>query len=192
MKKISAAAVLIVLVACSDAPEPAPASSAETQSAAPTPEPPASKYIGLEHSMSIAAIAMGAIDLPDSLAVESVLFLDNPAFVGAGPHNSLTRVQGRQSSMVWLEEMVRRESDGVTLWRVAGVLDLPAVTEQQAIIVSKDCRAGERPDPNLVAIAQREATPGPWYTNIQQAWRANLATRSFDKVETSGLRCPTS
>ena len=180
---------LLVLFACSDAPEAAQQEAAQPAPAA-APQQADSKYLGVEHEMSVVAIASGTVELPDSLGVESVMFLDNPAFTGAGPHNALTRVQGPAGHMVWLEEMVNRLEGANSRWRVAGVLNLPSIEETQAVVVSKDCRVGPRHDPNIVAIANRAATDGPWYTQIVHAWRANLPARSFDKVDTADLRCP--
>lgn len=188
--KLPSLLIPIALLACSDESQPAP--QPELPAAAVPAPATDSKYLGLEHELSVAAIAIGAIELPDSLAVESVMFLDNPAYTGAGPHNALTRVVGPRGQMVWLEEMVDRVEGAGSRWRVAGVLELPPIEETQAVVVSKDCRTGSRHDPNIVAITNRAATEGPWYTQIVHAWRANLPTRSFDRIATADLRCPIS
>src|SRR5687768_17955705 len=108
--------------------------------------------------------------LPAGLELETIMFLNNPGFAGSSPDNAMTRVLGPNGVMVWLEELVRREDSGKTVWRVAGVLNLPPInTDSQVVVLSKHCTVGERNEPNVVAVATPDRATLPWLTRDRKS-----------------------
>ncbi|MGH9748895.1 MAG: hypothetical protein ACRD6R_03085 [Candidatus Polarisedimenticolia bacterium] len=98
----------------------------------------------------------------------------------------IEEVTHHSDRLLWLDVLTHRDVSGAAHWEVLDVLAPPPLRDDQ-VLVLRDCQLDGHPDTEIVAVA--EQTNGRFHTRIAAAWRANRATRRFEKMRTAGITC---
>ena len=89
--------------------------------------------------------------------------------------------------MAFLQRGIGTSKDGKPKWESIADLVLPPLKADETYVYFYCRKDGDEPDPSLIVIAKK--TVGPEYTNVIQAWRANVKRGSFEQVPISGISC---
>ena len=100
---------------------------------------------------------------------------------------SVQIVQQGNIMMLWLERMICRDDEGKAYWEIRDVLLLPALRENEELILS-NCTSNGEFSTEIVAVG--EFIPGvdnP--TKIVYGWRVDLYNESFEQLFPDRITC---
>lgn len=94
--------------------------------------------------------------------------------------------------MLWLEEIVGRDRDGVPTWIVRNVLSFDNLKKNQEFHFSYNSPCTLNEKENLDLIVKTEFLPKTKAYKILEAWKANTKTLKFEEIDTKKVKCKTS
>jgi hypothetical protein len=130
---------------------------------------------------SRAYIGLAYRNLPEGLESSGGAMIDDGYSVGI--------VRRGNTDMVWLEKTIQHDSEGHSTRQVLDVLELPEIKQPQQLSY-RFCQLNGTSDREIVAIV--EQTDTEYYTNVYQAWRANIKTGKIEPMVTKGIACSNS
>ena len=94
--------------------------------------------------------------------------------------------------MLWLEEVVSRDANGIPTWVVRNVLSFDNLKKNQEFQFSYNspCKLNGKDDVDL--IVKTEFLPKTKTYKILEAWKANTKTLKFEEIDTKKVQCKTS
>ena len=103
----------------------------------------------------------------------------------------ISRYTKGKQYMLWLEEIVARDRQGVPVWVVRNVLSFDDLKQNQEFHFSYNspCTLGGKDDVDL--IVKTEFSPQTKTYKILGAWRVNTRTLKFEKIDTKNIECKT-
>jgi hypothetical protein len=134
----------------------------------------AAKYVGLRHRSS----------LPDNLKDEGGALISD---INDATEYGIGEIPRGGMRMLWFERLTHRDDSGAAHWEVKDVLVLPRIPRNQILVYSM-CFYGEKPDKEIVAIADYRPYV-EFFTRVRRAWRANRVTEKFEEIPTKGIKC---
>ncbi len=142
--------------------------------------PQKSKYIGYKHKGATLGETL-------SNGVKSVSG-------GLTSNNKLgvSRYTKGKKYMLWLEEVVSRDKDGVPTWIVRNVLSFDKLKKNQEFNFSYNSPCQLNGKDNLDLIVKTEFVPKTKTYKILEAWKANTKTLKFEDIDTKKVQCKTS
>jgi hypothetical protein len=104
----------------------------------------------------------------------------------------ISRYTKGKKYMLWLEEIVGRDTSGVPTWIVRNVLTFNNLKKNQEFhfSYSSPCTLNKKENTDLVV--KTEFLPKTKTYKVLEAWKANTKTLKFEKVETRSVRCKAS
>ena len=94
--------------------------------------------------------------------------------------------------MLWLEEIVSRDANGVPIWVVRNVLSFDNLKKNQEFHFSYNSPCTLDGKDNLDLIVKTEFTPKTKSYKVLEAWKANTKTLKFEGIDTKKVQCKTS
>ena len=91
--------------------------------------------------------------------------------------------------MLWLEEVVSRDSKGVPTWIVKNVLTFDNHKKNEEFLFSYTSPCTQNGESNLDLIVKAEFSPKTKTYKIRDAWRVNTRREKFEKISTKGIKC---
>lgn len=91
--------------------------------------------------------------------------------------------------MLWLEEVVSRDRDGIPTWIVRNVLTFDDLKKNQEFHFSYNSTCTQNEKQNLDLIVKTEFLPRTNSYKILEAWTVNTKTLKFEKISIRGVRC---
>lgn len=91
--------------------------------------------------------------------------------------------------MLWLEEVVSRDRNGIPTWIVRNVLTFDNLKKNQEFHFSYDSPCTLNGKDNTDLIVKTEFAPQKKTYKVLEAWKANTKTLKFDKIDTQDVRC---
>jgi hypothetical protein len=93
--------------------------------------------------------------------------------------------------MLWLEEIVSRDRDGVPTWVVRNVLTFDNLKKNQEFHFSYNspCTLNGKDNTDLIVKTELDSQKKTY--KVLEAWKANTKTLKFDKIDTKNVRCKT-
>ena len=111
--------------------------------------------------------------------------------INADPVHEIASVQKRKTRMLWLNVSTGQDSGGVTGWKVLDVISFPALVKTDYLFFTGDpaigCTRSGKEIPNLVGVGKilrKRAIFQP-----SKLWVADLKTKKFKSISTSGIKC---
>ena len=94
--------------------------------------------------------------------------------------------------MLWLEEIVARDKDGVPTWIVRNVLSFNNLKKNQEFNLSYNspCKLNGKDDVDL--IVKTEFQPKTKTYKVLDAWKANTKKLKFEEIDKKKVDCKTS
>lgn len=94
--------------------------------------------------------------------------------------------------MLWLEEVVSRDKDGVPTWIVRNVLSFDNLKKNQEFNFSYNspCQLNGKDDVDL--IVKTKFVPKTKTYKVLDAWKANTKTLKFEEIDKKKVQCKTS
>lgn len=90
--------------------------------------------------------------------------------------------------MLWLEEIVGRDKDGIPTWIVRNVLSFNNLKKNQEFHFSYNSPCTLEKE-NLDLIVKTEFQPKTKTYKILEAWKANTKTLKFEEIDTKKVQC---
>lgn len=94
--------------------------------------------------------------------------------------------------MLWLEEIVGRDKDGIPTWIVRNVLSFDNLKKNQEFHFSYNSPCVLNEEENLDLIVKTEFQPKTKTYKVLEAWKANTKTLKFEEIDTKKVKCKTS
>ena len=91
--------------------------------------------------------------------------------------------------MLWLEEIVGRDADGVPNWIVRNVLSFDNLKKNQEFYFSYNSPCTLDGKANTDLIVKTEFQPKTKTYKVLDAWKANTKTLKFEKIDTKKIQC---
>ena len=102
----------------------------------------------------------------------------------------VTRFSKDGKYMLWLEEMLDHDEDGVPTWEVKDVLVFDKLKKNQMFLFSYSSPCTENGAENLDLIVMVEENRKHKTYTVLKAWRANVVTERFEEAATASVVCP--
>jgi hypothetical protein len=103
----------------------------------------------------------------------------------------VSRYTKGKTYMLWLEEIISRDRDGVPVWVVRNVLTFDNLKPNEEFHFSYNSPCTLNGRENVDLIVKTEFIPQKNSYKVLEAWRANTKTMQFEKIDTAGIRCKT-
>lgn len=103
----------------------------------------------------------------------------------------ISRYTKGKQYMLWLEEIVSRDREGVPVWVVRNVLIFDSLKKNQEFHFSYNSPCTLKGKDDVDLVVKSEFLPQTNSYKILDAWRANTKTLQFDKIDTKNVRCKT-
>ena len=100
---------------------------------------------------------------------------------------AFSQVGTPKGEMVWLDSLGASIRDGDRARIVRASLVIPPLAKDERLFMAS-CDADGKLDPMVVAIVVNEAGASR-FTQIRQAWRANIASSRFEVIPVAGIVC---
>ena len=136
-----------------------------------------SKYIGYKHKGAV----MGET-LSNGVKSVSGGLTSNEKF-------GISRYTKGKKYMLWLEEIVSRDDDGVPTWIVRNVLTFDNLKKNQEFHFSYNSPCTLDKKENIDLIVKTEFQPKTKTYKVLDAWKANTKTLKFDEIKTRNIQC---
>lgn len=94
--------------------------------------------------------------------------------------------------MLWLEEVVSRDRDGIPTWVVRNVLTFDNLKKNQEFNFSYNSPCQLNGKDNLDLVVKTEFLPKTKTYKVLEAWKTNTKTLKFEKIDTKNVQCKTS
>ena len=91
--------------------------------------------------------------------------------------------------MLWLEEVVSRDANGIPTWVVRNVLTFDNLKKNQEFQFSYNSPCKLNGKDNVDLIVKTEFVPKTKTYKILDAWKANTKTLKFEEISTDGIKC---
>ena len=91
--------------------------------------------------------------------------------------------------MLWLEEVVARDTKGVPTWVVKNVLTFDNLKKNEELLFSYSSPCTQNGKSNLDLIVKAKFLPNNKFYKVQDAWKANSKREKFEKISTKGIKC---
>jgi hypothetical protein len=138
-----------------------------------------SKYIGYKHK----GATLGET-LPNGVKSISGGLTSNNKF-------GVSRYTKGKKYMLWLEEIVSRDRNGIPTWVVRNVLTFDNLKKNQEFHFSYNSPCKLNGKDNVDLIVKTEFLPQTKKYKILEAWKANTKTLKFEKIDTKNVQCKT-
>jgi hypothetical protein len=103
----------------------------------------------------------------------------------------ISRYAKGKKYMLWLEEIVSRDRDGIPTWVVRNVLTFDNLKKNQEFHFSYNSPCKLNGKDNVDLIVKTEFLPQTKKYKILEAWKANTKTLKFEKIDTKNVQCKT-
>ena len=111
--------------------------------------------------------------------------------IDADPVYEIANVEKGKTKMLWLNVSTGQNSTGVTGWKVLDVLSFVNLTRRDYIFFADDpsvaCTKAGRAIENLAGVGR--FVPRSSVFRPSKLWTANLATKKFEPVALTGVKC---
>jgi hypothetical protein len=130
------------------------------------------RYIGLTFS-----------ELPSGLKSEGGWMITAS---DTAPEYTGKTVWAGQTQMFWFSRIVARDRTGSPAYQVVDAIKLPAIAKSR-LLVGGFCQVNGVGDPGIIAVVKPTNTE--YYTQVDQAWRANPKTEKIQPLNPKGVAC---
>ena len=139
-----------------------------------------SKYIGYKHKGAVMGetLSNGVKSISGGLTSNEKL--------------GISRYTKGKKYMLWLEEIVGRDANGVPTWIVRNVLTFDNLRKNQEFHFSYNSPCTLNKKENIDLIVKTEFLPKTKTYKVLEAWKANTKTLKFDEIKTRNVRCKVS
>ena len=111
--------------------------------------------------------------------------------INADPVYEIASVQKGKTKMLWLNVSTGKDSRGVTGWKVLDVVSFPALLKTDYLFFPGDpaigCTRSGSDIPNFVGVGKIIPVRGIFKPS--RLWIADLTTKKFKSISTSGVKC---
>ncbi|MGK7947270.1 MAG: hypothetical protein AB4368_00305 [Xenococcaceae cyanobacterium] len=140
------------------------------------------KYIGLEYP-----------PVPDGIIIEGGWTIEEKDSSTLTEYSIGSVIEG-DKKFLWLEHFISLNEEGEPSFKLVDILPLPPIDSEKEDVLGGSpylCHINGEYDPTLIVIAKLEDSNTEFLTNIQKAWRVDLAKEKFKEIETVGVefRC---
>lgn len=139
-----------------------------------------SKYIGYKHKGAV----MGET-LSNGVKSISGGLTSNEKF-------GISRYTKGKKYMLWLEEIVGRDANGIPIWIVRRVLTFENLKKNQEFHFSYNSPCTLNKKDNTDLVVKTEFLPKTKTYKVLEAWKANTKTLKFDEIKTRNVQCKAS
>ena len=150
------------------------------------------KSRGTRTWVGLAACAAMSIG-PQALAIQNpapVRLLDSNLLNSDAPPAdwvALDALAGSQGRVFWLlKKMSGRDADGKPVWVVRGAMRAPSIPSGYQYTLAFCNKHGKLQNQVIAAVLPSEEE---WQTKVHSAWRVDLPTLRFTRLEPDGVRC---
>lgn len=139
-----------------------------------------SKYIGYKHKGAVMGETL-------SNGVKSV-----SGGLTSNEKLGISRYTKGKKYMLWLEEIVGRDANGIPTWVVRNVLTFDNLKKNQEFhfSYSSPCTLNKKENTDL--IVKTEFLPKTKTYKVLEAWKANTKNLKFEAIDTRKVQCKTS
>jgi len=123
---------------------------------------------------------------PDSFPSE---FIEHTGYVlGLMEENEyiIDHVSKKQTQLVWLCKLTRRDQEGRPYLKIVDILILPSIDSDEQLLMGT-CNFQSQPDQEIIAIVKFIESEGK--NEVHHAWRTNRNTQRFEEVPASMVSC---
>lgn len=139
-----------------------------------------SKYVGYKHKGAIMGETL-------SNGVKSV-----SGGLTSNEKLGISRYTKGKKYMLWLEEIVGRDANGVPTWIVRNVLTFDNLKKNQEFHFSYNSLCTLNKKDNTDLIVKTEFQPKTKTYKVLEAWKANTKTLKFEEIDTKKVQCKAS
>lgn len=139
-----------------------------------------SKYIGFRHK----GVTLGETLSNGVRSISGGLTSNNKLGV--------SRYTKGKKYMLWLEEIVERDADGVPTWTVRNVLSFDNLKKNQEFYFSYNspCTLDGKENTDLIVKTEFQSKTKTY--KVLDAWKANTKKLKFEEIDTKKVQCKTS